>query len=255
MGRALELQQFYNKWQKNELVLVLTKVIDDILMADTPTTIVSFVHKTRNVFDCRKVIVDNDLKFNECCTRSLNGEFLELKVKGKFGSASYVHVSNKQNRLHNAAALATENGQCSSFATSFMRLGSATSQSAASFTFFTQKNVLSLRVANLIEANNWLKPLKDQFFKLKYLSVQTFQKISVVLFSNGAFNSSDLSAQNQTGVSTGLQFGDNKRSSIYWTWQTQNTAEYVSHCVGPRLYHVQMPMITEIILHSSYSRY
>ena len=208
LERVIGLSQLFLKRDANGNVIILvSKVTDDILLGVTKEAMQQFTNLLKERFEVGKIIIDDMIHFDGCEIRQDKQGNILMSMSRYIERLRPIELSRTRHRQRMDAATERETTQYRSLAATLMFLRNAVLPQASYATSVLQQMIPKIRVDDLVIANDMLKELlspKPQIVFKVPPPVDDIQEVIVYSFSDASSNHTDATGYRQTGLVKGL---------------------------------------------------
>ena len=201
-------QLFVKRDESGRVSLLIDKVTDDFLLADSPDGMKLFTAILEKRFDVGKVIIDDKIHFDGCKIEQSTEGNITMSMTRYVERLNAIELSCSRRKMREDTAKENEVKQYRSLAATLMYLGNAVLPQSSYATSLLQQKLPKLRVEELVTANDILKEILTLKPEIVFRASPTAANITEVIvssFSDAAFNHTDMSGYGQTGLLTGLR--------------------------------------------------
>ena len=232
-------QLFLKRSSRGDIILMIAKVTDDLLMAGSVEYMRWFKDIIGKRFPISKCIVDSTVQFNGCrISKSKHGD-IEMSMDAYVTAIPFLFVDRDRRKEQGEKATQKEFKCFRSLAGALVWLGSGTLPQASCFGSLLHQQLLRLSVRHLCDANRIVKEIKDMRPTIRLNKPpQTIVKAQVLSFSDAAFNVTSSRDYGQTGIACGIEYSLSNGPAIYdmITWNSSKQKRVCHSSYGAEIF-------------------
>lgn len=227
-------QLFSRRDSAGDIILLVAKVTDDILMAGTKEAMQQFSEEISSRFTVSKTIIDAPVKFNGCDIAPHADGSIELSMGTYMRGVEYISLTHDRRRQTHERATEDETACYRAMSGALVWIGCAALPQASLTASLMQQKMPRLTVAHLVEANCMLRELQHMPASIRYNRPSgNLHSLQVVTFSDASFNISKSQQYGQTGFISGIQVVTDVFENVYhvidWSSAKQQRVSHSSY--------------------------
>ena len=232
--RVPGLSQIFTKRDKNgHITVMLTKVIDDFLVAGSVSDISSFVQSAKQQFEIGCVVIDDNIKYNGTEIEQASTGSIKLSMHEYCGRITPIPLTPSRRKNRNSPATPEEHTQYLRLAGLLNFLGKGALPCASFVTSHMLQKSGRLNVAAIVEANSMQKEISKLSPVISFVAPASNDKVHPFLcsFSDASFNISSKQSYGQTGIFCGLAIPQRNSVLLHpieWSSSKQHRVTYSS---------------------------
>ena len=206
-------------------VLLVGKIVDDFLIAGTPTSITWFCKQINQRFRVgTETHYPEPLRFNGSIIQQAKDFSVRVSMEEFASSITRLDLDRSRRKQGDEEATANETRECQSLAGKMNWLGHTAVPYYSFAASYVQQNMGNLRVRHLMQANGVVTEAKKSTPVLVYGKPKGITRLHLAVFADAAFPKVDGSTNGQTGIVCGLVFGEGVDAAFHplaWTSHKQ----------------------------------
>lgn len=213
------IPQLFYMYVDGELVMVLAKIVDDIILTGKDDITEKFLSEFNEIFELGSVVSGpGNLRFFGININQNDDYSIEVNAEDKLLNVNEYKLSPRRKKQYDSYVNEIEKKIFMSTNSTLGWIGSAISPICSYYASYMQQKAPRIKVSHLVEQNNIIRKLKRYGKTVSYQRppLNTKVELSVLAFSDA----SKVDENGQLGIICGLLVGDMSEGSVFHpiTW-------------------------------------
>lgn len=211
------LQRFYGLSQlfvkRNEsanIILMIPKVTDDLLLTDTESNMQLFIADLRQIWTVAKVMIDERFFFNGCEIVQDREGSLDMSMERYLERINFITLARARRKQFEEMGTEAEEKTYQSLACTLLYIGSGVLPQPTFVTSSLQQQIAILKVGYLVLANGRARELLKLKPRIRFHKATNIKMVQVCGLSDASSNQKHMNDYVQYGIITGIRIKTGK---------------------------------------------